>query len=193
MLFWSFASRRCFKPCYGAALLMLALSAPATAQLRLEHQYPQVQPTPVVPQPTPPPAFCKPGQICLVQPPGVTVDRLGKDELQIWGQQQEIKQLQAQIATLQATNAQMANQLATLLPAFQNLQSQYASHTHTYVIDTPGGYSTGWTLFDLTEHGGHNVTVGLAFTCAPGLDRGCAQRPPGQIASQTSGPVPPKQ
>ena len=161
MLFWSFASRRCFKPCYGAALLMLALSAPATAQLRLEHQYPQVQPTPVVPQPTPPPAFCKPGQICLVQPPGVTVDRLGKDELQIWGLQQEVKQLQAQTAALQAQLAGMA----ALQAAFNQLQAQFARHTHT-TTTTTFGQRRLVDLFDVQNHESQRTET-IAITYDP--------------------------
>lgn len=142
------------------------------------------------------------GGIVLKAPPGVSVDRLGQDELMIWGLQQEVKALKAltsqQKAQLDAMSGQIAalsSQQAATGTSLANLQTAYAHHYHEFYSRMPSGYSSnGWQVFDLTQHnsGGRTITVGLQYTCVPGIDKYCSELPPAtKPNSSTGGPVQP--
>ena len=145
-----------------------------------------------------------PGGVVLKAPPGVSVDRLGQDELMIWGLQQEVKALkaltsqqQAQLDALNGKVAALSSQLATTGTSLANLQTAFAHHYHKFYTRRFSSLSSnGWQVFDLTQHnsGGRTVAVGVQYTCAPGIDKYCSELPEDTTPnSATGGPVQPGQ
>jgi hypothetical protein len=115
-----------------------------------------------------------PGKIVLTEPAGVVLSRLDKDELQIVGLEYEVKTLKGLLASIQGQAASEQAAVQALQASLTGLQTQFANHYHTLTVSTPGGLPpAGWGLFDVTQHGGRTVTVGLKFTCAPGVDSRC--------------------
>jgi len=131
-----------------------------------------------------------PGKIVLTEPAGVVLSRLDKDELQIMGLQSEVKALKGLVASLQGQAVSDQAAMRALQTSLTGLQTQFANHYHTLTVLTGGGLSSGgWGIFDVTEHGGPTITVGLKFTCVPGADPRCANLPKSSYAETTSKPL----
>jgi hypothetical protein len=136
----------------GALIALLCAGAVSTAALAQERAVYGLGHA--NPSGTPPPnngGGGKPPTIVLKQT-GVTVDRLGQDELAIWGLENEVKTLkqlvssqQAQMSGQQAKLSNLSNQLSSTQGALNALQTKFAKHAHKYfigVVLTPAGPRT---------------------------------------------------
>ena len=95
------------------------------------------------------------------------LDRLDKDELEIWGLQNEVKTLKNQVTTLQSQVATLQAQvttdqatLHTLQALLQNLQTQFANHYHN--VDMTD-FVPGHTCMALDEFYLTNVPTGQTW------------------------------
>jgi hypothetical protein len=136
------------------------------------------------------PSGSSPPKIVLKQPAGVNLSPSEVQGVQIAGLQLEVKALQSLLSTVQSELAANQAALQSLQTSQQNLQKQFGNHYHTLTVSTGGGLNSGgWGIFDVTQHGGRTVTVGLKFTCAPGVDSRCGTVPTSSYAETTSKPL----
>lgn len=126
------------------------------------------------------------------------LDRLDKDELEIWGLQNEVKTLKNQVTTLQSQVATLQAQvttdqatLHTLQASLQNLQTQFANHYHTLPWSQQDKPSMDYRIFDLNVHNGGSMPVGLAYVpqCPPEIAAACFTVKGRSGVEQTSGPI----
>jgi hypothetical protein len=129
---------------------------------------------------SPPEKASEPPKTGQSQPPGTKekllpiqmppMDRLDKDEFEIWGLQNEVKTLKNQVTTLQSQVTTLQAQvttdqatLHTLQASLQSLQTQFTHHYHTVSINQPGHLCMAITEYRLTNMAGGTDGVPVIY------------------------------
>jgi FtsZ-binding cell division protein ZapB len=126
----------------------------------------QVQSEPLKTGQTQPPAQNQqPGKVVLIAPNGPPLTPIEQLGVQVLGLQMELKELQAQVNTLQNQSSNDANSIHALQTSLQTLQTQFANHSHKVTTVVPGHVCTGIDTFLVTDAAtGQQRRVGLEIT-----------------------------